>query len=379
VSGTKTKTDPGNLSDLLVAAHESASDTSDDHFFDELDGLESDPAATPAAPSPAPAASAPAPATAAPALATSDQDDATDEDEAAAAVRAAIAAVEPDLQVTSAADNEELGKPDRAAFEPVERPNGESYIPRPLFHLTDVEALRRAREADSPVMLSGFPGCGKTAVVEAAFGDELITANAHGDMEVTDLIGTYTPQPDGSYEWVDGPLTEAMKSGKVLFVDDITLAPATVLARLYPAMDGRKRITLPEHRSETVEAADGFFVVGAHNPGVPGAIFSEPLRSRFIVPITIETDLRMALKMGVESRIVNATAALHKQRASGTISWAPEMRELLAFKRNQQTFGSGFAVNALIGAAPEDTQDTIAATLRTWYPKAETLRVSAGS
>jgi len=194
-------------------------------------------------------------------------------------------------------------------------------------------------------------------------------------MEVSDLIGTYTQEPDGSYTWVDGPLPRAMKEGRPLFVDDITLAPATVLARLYPAMDGRGEIRIVEHRSETVRAEPGFFVLGAHNPGAPGAVLSEALSSRFLLPMVVDSDLRLALDMGVDSRIVNGTAALHKLRSEGQLSWAPEMRELLAFQRNRDTFGERIAVDALIGAAPEETRDTIASTLRTWFPEAETLRL----
>lgn len=305
-------------------------------------------------------------------------DEETEEDEgtAAEAVRRALRAVEPDMEENEAA-REELPDdlPSGERLQAVSRPNGEDYRPRILQHLTDIEVVRQAREAGSPVLLSGYPGCGKTALVEASFGEELITSHAHGDMEVSDLIGTYTQEPDGSYTWVDGPLPRAMREGRPLFVDDITLAPATVLARLYPAMDGRGEIRIVEHRSEVVRAEPGFFVLGAHNPGAPGAVLSEALSSRFLLPMVVDSDLRMALDMGVDSRIVNGTAALHKLRAEGQLSWAPEMRELLAFQRNRETFGERIAVDALVGSAPEETRDTIASTLRTWFSEAETLRL----
>lgn len=297
---------------------------------------------------------------------------------AAEAIEAALKVVEPDFE-QNLSDREEMDAdaPTGDRLSPVARPNGEDYRPRVVGHMTDVEIVLGARVSGAPVLLSGYPGCGKTALVEAAFGEELITAHAHGDMEVSDLIGSYTQEPDGSYTWVDGPLVEAMRSGRPLFVDDITLAPATVLARLYPAMDGRGEIRVVEHRSEIVRAEQGFFVCGAHNPGAPGAILSEALASRFILPIVVDSDLKMALDMGIDSRIVSGAAALQKMRAEGTISWAPEMRELIAFQRNRDAFGEKIAVNALIGSASPETRDTIASTLSTWFPGAETLRIQS--
>ncbi len=360
------KTETSDLTDLLLRAQDEDSD-----LFDELTGVEGETNNAPAKPAAKKVAKSK--------VEVDPEVEEEDPDSSAAAVRRAMAAVEPDLQSNRQAEDELSGEaPSGERLTPVARPNGEDYRPRVIGHLTDIELLQRAREVESPVLLSGYPGCGKTALVEAAFGEDLLTAHAHGDMEVTDLIGTYTQQPDGNYRWIDGPLVRAMREGRPLFIDDITLAPATVLARLYPGMDGRKQITVTEHENETVRAAKGFYVVGAHNPGAPGAILSEALCSRFTVPVVVDSDLLLALDLGVDSRIVNGTAALHKLRAEGNLSWAPEMRELLAFEKNKGAFGERIAVDALIGAAPEETRDTIAATLRTWFPEAETLRFRAG-
>jgi MoxR-like ATPase len=298
--------------------------------------------------------------------------------QAASAVREAMAAIEPDAPKAQAKPEQAPDAPSGKRLEPITRPNGASYRPRVLGSLTDVETLRICRDHDLPVLLGGYPGCGKTALVEAAFGAEVITVNGHGDLEVSDLIGGYTQRPDGNYEWVDGPLTIAMREGKVLFVDDCTLIGATVLARLYPAMDDRKRIKLTEHTGEEINAAEGFFVVGAHNPGAPGAVLAEPLASRFTVHIEVESDLRMALKMGVDSRIVHATASLQDDRATGQVAWAPEMRELLDFKRVESALGAAAAAANLIAAAPDDlgTREHLISTLRTWFPEVEALRLS---
>ena len=265
-------------------------------------------------------------------------------------------------------------------LDPVERPNGQSYTPRPLSETgqTDIETLRLCRADELPVLLAGFPGCGKTAMVEAAFNDDLITLEGHGDMEVSDLMGSWQPNPDPNepYIWRDGPLVRAMREGKVLFVDDITLIPAPVLARLYPAMDGRQTIHLTEHQGEAVNSESGFFVVGAHNPGAPGAILSEALCSRFLVQFEVESDLSLALKMGVDRAVVRAARNMRKRRKEGTTTWAPEMRELLAYSRVSKTLGRGAAAANLVAVAPEEAREALIEALGNSFPGVEALRLS---
>ena len=54
-------------------------------------------------------------------------------------------------------------------------------------------------------------------------------------------------------------------------------------------MDGRREITVKAHKGETIKAADGFYLIGGHNPGVHGAVLTEALSSRFSVQIQVAT------------------------------------------------------------------------------------------
>jgi nitric oxide reductase NorQ protein len=145
---------------------------------------------------------------------------------------------------------------------PVTRPGGQLYYPRRLGERTDVEALRQLRDSKIAVLLYGPPGTGKTALIEAAFPD-LITLTGTDDTTVEDFLGSYHPLPDGTFEYVYGPMVNAMLTGGVLFVDDATLIRPKVLAVLYSVMDGRDEIILSAYRNERVKAADGFYVIAA--------------------------------------------------------------------------------------------------------------------
>ncbi|NUR25361.1 MAG: AAA domain-containing protein [Catenulispora sp.] len=228
--------------------------------------------------------------------------------------------------------------PQALASGPITRPNGQLYHPRQLADLPDVEVLQRLRAANIPVLLYGPPGTGKTSLIEAAFGD-LITVAGDGDTTVGDLIGEYTQKADGGYEFIYGPLVNAMLQGKVLLLDDATLISPKVLAALYPAMDGRRQIIVKAHKGETITAEPGFYVIAGHNPGVHGAILTEALSSRFSVQIQVGSDYQLARSLNIPTEAVEVAEKIAK------------VTDLL---------GLDAAFANLVGVAPIEDRDLIA-------------------
>ena len=234
------------------------------------------------------------------------------------------------------------------------RPNGDLYYGRKWGDNTDVEVLRKAREASAYVMLYGSPGTGKTAMVEAAFPDDLYTILGSGDTEVSDLVGGYVQTPSGGFEWVDGVLTRAASEGKVLLIDEIGLIDPKVLSVVYGLMDGRRELVVTANPERgVVKAQEGFYVVSATNPNVAGVRLSEALLSRFAIQAELTTDWNLAKKLGVPQSAVVASQNLAKKMENGETSWSPQMRELLAFRDLTKLFGTKWAVQNLLASAPE--------------------------
>ena len=244
---------------------------------------------------------------------------------------------------------------------PVTRPGGQVYRPRTLADMADVTALRALREAGIPALLYGPPGTGKTSLVEAAFPD-LITIAGDGDTTVADFTGDYTQRPDGTYEFIYGPLIQAMTQGRALLIDDATLISPQVLAVAYPAMDGRREITVKACKGERIKAAPGFYVIGGHNPGVHGAVLTEALASRFAVQIQVATDYDLARSLKIEPRAITVARTLARRQAAGEIGWAPQLRELIAFDKITRVLGLDAAVANLAGIAPEEDRDVVTET-----------------
>lgn len=265
-----------------------------------------------------------------------------------------------------------------------ERPNGSTYVPRYLGAYQDCTFMRYARSQKEHTYLYGPPGTGKGALVEASFfpdsevikdGDGEFVRSHNGmytivcDVDVTtaDFVGTYVQDPgSGTFQWVHGPLTMAVIDDVPLFVDEILLADTRVLAPLlYPLMDGRNVLNVTANPTlPPFPVGPGFCVIGAGNPDVPGAQFSEALRDRFDHHIEMRTDWAMARNMGVPAWIVRVAKDLDEERAQGTISWSPQMRSLLSFRNHLDKYGTDYAVAALIGKAPEQDRDHVIAALR---------------
>ncbi|WBB48450.1 AAA family ATPase [Verrucosispora sp. WMMA2044] len=262
---------------------------------------------------------------------------------------------------------------------PVRRPNGQLYYPRLLAKRPDVDVLRDLRDADVPVLLYGPPGTGKTSLIEAAFGTDLYTVPGDGDTTVGDIVGDYVPTDSGGYEFVPGPLPQAMEAGGVLFIDDATLIQPKVLAVVYPAMDGRRQIILKAAAGRVVTAAPGFYIVAGHNPGVHGAVLTEALSSRFSTQVKVSSDYDLAAALGVDSRMVRAARNLATQYDSGEIGWAPQLRELLAFKRITDVLGIDTATANLIGLAPVEDRDVVHKAVGQAFAKAKILPLALGN
>ena len=239
------------------------------------------------------------------------------------------------------------------------RPNGETYHPREVqmggAKSKDVAVIQRAYGEGMSVLLSGVPGTGKTAMIEAALNN-VVTVQGTLDTETSDFVGQWYQRPDGTYGWADGPLVIAMEAGRPLLIDEVALIDPRVMATVYSVMDGRDELAVTANPERgTVKAAEGFLVFGAYNPDVPGAVVSDALLSRFAMAVEVHTDWEVAGMLDVPAPAVSAAVQLNAKLNANEVSAAPQLRELIAFRDVAKVFGQDAAVSNLLAFAhPED-------------------------
>ena len=135
----------------------------------------------------------------------------------------------------------------------------------------EVELVLAALLAGRHMLLEGPPGTGKSTLLRGlARAAELAFEFVEGNAELTParLVGHYDPSRvmhEGYSDdvFVDGPLAAAMRTGALLYVEEINRVPEETLNVLITVMS-EAELHVP--RLGRLVAADGFRLVAAMNP-----------------------------------------------------------------------------------------------------------------
>ena len=163
----------------------------------------------------------------------------------------------------------------------------EKVTPVPFYlpQGNECDVFRAAYRRQMPLLLKGPTGCGKTRFVAhmaALLGRPLYTVACHDDLSASDLIGRFLLK-GGETEWVDGPLTRALREGAICYLDEVVEARKDVAVVLHPLTDDRRMLPI-ERTGEVLEAGPQFMLVASYNPGYQNILktLKPSTRQRFL-------------------------------------------------------------------------------------------------
>lgn len=217
-----------------------------------------------------------------------------------------------------------------------------------------LEILHSAYEAGLFTLVIGPKGTGKTTLVRE-FACRLGRRNGKDRMlesinfslrtRESHLVGAKT-LVGGDVTFDEGILVRSMRSGSMLYLDEINAAEADVLLRLDEALDDRRQIVLKESSSmEVVRADKDWFVIATINPLTHSGTKELPpqILSRFPVRIRLEyppedVELEIVRKyLGSAdhaddlAQAIRLANTLRQAAAVEELFYSPSLRETIAF------------------------------------------------
>ncbi len=195
----------------------------------------------------------------------------------------------------------------------------------------EISIFESAYNQKVPVLLKGPTGTGKTRFVEymSWYISEkkkksipLITVACHEDLTASDLVGRYLIDASGT-KWIDGPLTRAVKSGGICYLDEVVEARKDTTVIIHPLTDHRRILTI-DKLGEVYEADDDFLMVVSYNPGYQNALkdLKQSTRQRFVA---IEFDFPTA---ELEAKIIESESGINTKISESLASLGEKIRNL---------------------------------------------------
>lgn len=169
------------------------------------------------------------------------------------------------------------------------------YRHRKIGGVQDFALLNYAMGSKQNVLLMGDTGAGKT-MVGAAYASEnripYYSLPCDVSIDPSALFGKMSPTDRaGEFEWVDGPVTQLVRSGGVLNISEINFMPPKIAASLYPLLDGRRYVPLLGHKGEVVHAHENLLVIADMNPNYRGTVeLNAAFKNRFPLKIVWNYD-----------------------------------------------------------------------------------------
>ena len=241
----------------------------------------------------------------------------------------------------------------------------ERYVHRKVYGVEDFVAFDNARAKGINVLIYGPTGPGKTTAVEAwaaARGLRMATVSGNASMESRQLFGGFIPDGSGGYGWIDGPVTDVVRNGGVLLMDEFNFISPKIYTTIYPLTDGRRSITLLDHMGETIIAHPDLTIFATMNPDYIGTTpLNFAMRNRFDIQLSWDYDDAVESKLITSKSLLLIAKQLRAEAAKGQYETPISTNMLIEVTDfiNDEALGYEFAIENFIAHFSADEQPSV--------------------
>lgn len=239
----------------------------------------------------------------------------------------------------------------------------ERYVHRKIWGQDDFAVFDAARKDGINVLIYGPTGPGKTSAVEAWAAERdlrLATISGNASMEPSQMTGKFVSDGEGAFMWIDGPVTDVVRNGGVLLLDEVNFINPKIYTNLYALTDGRRSITLLDHHGETIEAHPDLTIFATMNPDYIGTTpLNFAFRNRFDIQIPWDYDDSVEEKLISSKALRILMKQLRIEAAKGQYETPISTNMGIEFIRFVDILGYEFASENFIAHFSTDEQASV--------------------
>jgi len=242
----------------------------------------------------------------------------------------------------------------------------EDYVSREVDGVRDLDALATAHSLRHNVLIEGPTGSAKTSLVmafAAEVGLPVVNIPCNGAAEPRNFIGGWTPQPDGTFDFVPGDLLKAVEHGGIIYLDEVNMMPPKISVYLHSLLDRRRAISIPEASGSSfpteLRAHPNCQIIATMNRGYHGTRpLNQAFRNRFAIKLAFPYSTDVEAELVASNTLLTLAGSLRERHAVGDLTTPVSTNMLLEFEEfaTSDNLGFDFAMGNFVNSFSPDEQ-----------------------
>ena len=228
-----------------------------------------------------------------------------------------------------------------------------TYVNRklPSGH-TEFEIFDSALANRENVLIFGPTGSGKTMSALAYASSRNLhyyNISSHNGSEPSEWIGRWIPTPDGHYKWQDGAVTQIVRNGGVLLLNEVNFLPERVTTAIFSLLDDRRHLQLMGNNGEIVHAHPNLLIIADMNPNYRGTRpMNEAFKDRWAHKMEFDYDPTIERRLIKSKSLLELAKALRDGGERREIVTPISTRSLVVFQNNIEKLGLDYAIYSFL-------------------------------